>query len=349
LAFPLPRVITKAPGLLSLRYIFTHRVRNETGFIKLFVCLATRLEKRNFWCIIYTLYTRTRRICKQDLQRGPEYMKKIGYLGPRGTFSHEAMKKYIGETPYISRDYPTIPDIFAAMQEGKLDEAIVPIENSIEGAVNATMDMMSQDNGLWIRAEVIIPVREHLLAKKGTDISDIKVVLSHPQPLGQCRRFLAEQLPDAVIKASCSTAAAAEEAAASSGDTAAIGSRAAAEVYGLEILREDIQDHDSNFTRFVVLGSEDAEKTGNDKTSIIFSTEDKPGSLYRILEIFNLWDINMTRIESRPAKNRLGRYIFFVDVLGHRDEDDLRDALTMVKRKTSFFKVLGSYPVSETV
>ena len=235
-------------------------------------------------------------------------MKKIGYLGPRGTFSHEAMKKYIGETPYISRDYPTIPDIFAAMQEGKLDEAIVPIENSIEGAVNATMDMMSQDNGLWIRAEVIIPVREHLLAKKGTDISDIKVVLSHPQPLGQCRRFLAEQLPDAVIKASCSTAAAAEEAAASS-VIRAIGSRAAAEVYGLEILREDIQDHDSNFTRFVVLAVK-MRKTRNDKTSIIFSTEDKPGSLYRIFEIFNLWDINMTRIESRPAKNRLGRYIF---------------------------------------
>ena len=141
-----------------------------------------------------------------------------------------------------------------------------------------------------------------------------------------------------------STAAA--EVAAGTGDMAAIGSRAAAEAYDLEILREDIQDHDSNFTRFIVLGGSDAVRTGNDKTSLIFSTEDKPGSLYRILEIFNLWDINMTRIESRPARSGLGRYIFFVDVLGHREDDDLRDALTMVKRKASFLKILGSYPVS---
>jgi prephenate dehydratase len=276
-------------------------------------------------------------------------MKRIGYLGPRGTFSHEAMKKYTGQAPYISRDYPTIPDIFAAMQDGQLDEVIVPIENSIEGAVNVTMDMMTQENGLWIRAEIVIPVREHLLAKKGTEIPRIRTVLSHPQPLGQCRRFLAENLPDAAIKTTHSTAAAAEEVADGAGDMAAIGSRAAAEVYGLEILREDIQDHDNNFTRFIVLGGSDAERTGNDKTSLIFSTEDKPGSLYRILEIFNLWDINMTRIESRPAKNRLGRYIFFVDVLGHREDDDLRDALTMVKRKTSFLKILGSYPVSASL
>lgn len=273
-------------------------------------------------------------------------MKRIGYLGPKGTFSHEAMKKYTGQAAYISRDYPRIPDIFAAMQDGQLDEAIVPIENSIEGAVNATMDMMTLDNGLWIRAEVVIPVREHLLARKGTDLADIRTVISHPQPLGQCRRFLSENLPDAVLKAAHSTAAAAEEVASGPGDMAAIGSRAAAEAYDLEILREDIQDHDNNITRFIVLGRSDAERTGNDKTSIIFSTEDKPGSLYRVLQIFNLWDINMTRIESRPTKNRLGRYIFFVDLLGHREDDDLRDALTMVKRKTSFLKILGSYPVS---
>lgn len=273
-------------------------------------------------------------------------MKRIGYLGPKGTFSHEAMEKYTGQAPYTARDYPTIPDIFTAMQDGQLDEAIVPIENSIEGAVNVTMDMLTQENGLWIRAEVVIPVREHLLVKKGTDIPDIRTVISHPQPLGQCRRFLSENLPDAVLKVAHSTAAAAEEVAAGAGDMAAIGSRAAAEAYGLDVLRQDIQDHDSNFTRFVVLGRSDAERTGNDKTSIVFSTEDKPGSLYRILQIFNLWDINMTRIESRPAKNRLGRYIFFVDLLGHREDDDLRDALTMVKRKTSFLKILGSYPVS---
>ncbi len=275
-------------------------------------------------------------------------MIRIGYLGPKGTFSHEAMINYTGQSPYISAEYPSISEIFTAMLDGELDEAIVPIENSIEGAVNATMDMISQDTELMIKAEVVISVREHLLVQRGTDISKISYVLSHPQPLGQCRRYLAERLPHALTKASYSTASAAQEVAAGSGDTAAIGSKTAAEVYGLEIIEEDIQDYNNNFTRFVVLSRTDAVRTGNDKTSLLFSTEDKPGSLYRILDIFNLWDINMTRIESRPAKNRLGRYVFFVDVLGHREDEDLKDALLMVSRKTSFLKILGSYPISPT-
>jgi prephenate dehydratase len=153
-------------------------------------------------------------------------------------------------------------------------------------------------------------------------------------------------MPYAQTRVVSSTAAAAEETAAGSGDIAAIASRTAAEVYGLEVIKEDIQDHDNNYTRFIIIARDDAARTGNDKTSIVFSTEDTPGSLYRVLGIFNLWDINMTRIESRPAKNKLGRYVFFVDIEGHRDDEDLRDALTMVKRKTTFLRILGSYPVS---
>jgi prephenate dehydratase len=233
-----------------------------------------------------------------------------------------------------------------AFAQNTLDEAVVPMENSIEGAVNATMDMISQDTELMIKAEIIIPVRACLLAKKGTDIADIRFVLSHPQPLGQCRRFLYSNMPYAQTRVVSSTAAAAEETAAGSGDIAAIASRTAAEVYGLEVIKEDIQDHDNNYTRFIIIARNDAARTGNDKTSIVFSTEDTPGSLYRVLGIFNLWDINMTRIESRPAKNKLGRYVFFVDIEGHRDDEDLRDALTMVKRKTTFLRILGSYPVS---
>ncbi|NLK86706.1 MAG: prephenate dehydratase [Clostridiaceae bacterium] len=273
-------------------------------------------------------------------------MKRVGYLGPKGTFSHEALKKYIGSKKCVSVDFASIPEIFMAFAQNMLDEAVVPLENSIEGAVNATMDMISQDTGLMIKAEIIIPVRACLLAKKGTDIADIRFVLSHPQPLGQCRRFLCSSMSHAQTKAVSSTAAAAEEAAAGSGDIAAIASRTAAEVYGLDILKEDIQDQDNNFTRFIIIAKDDAARTGNDKTSIVFSTEDAPGSLYRVLGIFSLWDINMTRIESRPAKNKLGRYIFFVDIEGHREDEDLRDALTMVKKKTSFLRILGSYPVS---
>lgn len=273
-------------------------------------------------------------------------MKRVGYLGPKGTFSHEALKKYIGQEACISVDFTSIPEIFIAFAQNMLDEAVVPMENSIEGAVNATMDMISQETELSIKAEIVIPVRACLLAKKCVDISDIRFVLSHPQPLGQCRRFLSVNMPHALAKAVSSTAAAAEEVAGGSGDTAAIASKTAAEVYGLDVIREDIQDYDNNYTRFIVIAKDDAARTGNDKTSIVFSTEDTPGSLYRVLDIFNLWDINMTRIESRPAKNKLGRYVFFVDIEGHREDEDLRDALTMVRRKTSFLRILGSYPVS---
>lgn len=272
-------------------------------------------------------------------------MLKIGYLGPRGTFSHEALKKYTVEMAHIAVDFPSIPEIFMAVQNNIVDEAIVPIENSIEGAVNATMDMIALEVDLLIKAELIIPIREHLLIKKGTDISKIKYVLSHPQPLGQCRKFLSGQLPYAEARVVYSTAAAAEEVAKGTGDCAAIGALAAAEAYDLDIAQKDIQDHDNNHTRFIIVGCSDTARTGSDRTSIAFSTDDEPGSLYRILSIFNLWNINLSRIESRPAKNKLGRYIFFVDLIGHREDEDLRDALTMVKKKTSFFRFLGSYPI----
>lgn len=272
-------------------------------------------------------------------------MVKIGYLGPRGTFSHEALKKYASGMEYTAAEFSSIPEIIAAVRDNIADEAIVPIENSIEGAVNATMDMIGLEVDLLIKAELIIPIREHLMVRKGTDIHGIKYVLSHPQPLGQCRNFLAGQLPYAQVQVACSTAAAAEEVAKGAPGYAAVGSLAAAEAYGLEIVKKDIQDNDNNHTRFVVVGRTQTARTGKDRTSIAFSTDDVPGSLYKILGIFNLWDINLSRIESRPAKNKLGRYIFFVDLIGHREDENLKDALTMVKKKTSFFKFLGSYPI----
>jgi len=271
-------------------------------------------------------------------------MLKIGFLGPKGTFSHEAMEKYTALGSYTSYEYYTIPDMFNAIQRQDIDEAIVPIENSIEGAVNATMDMLASEEDLKIKGEIVVPIKQNLLAKKGTSFNDIRCILSHPQPIGQCRMYINSNFAGVEIKYVYSTAGAAEEVARGDIGLAAIASLKAAEVYGLEVLARNIQDADNNFTRFIVIAKSDSERTGNDKTSIIFSTENRPGSLYRVLDIFNLWDINMTRIESRPAKDQLGRYIFFVDIIGHRDDDDIRDALTMVKRKTSFFKFLGSYP-----
>ena len=272
-------------------------------------------------------------------------MLKIGFLGPKGTFSQEALLEYVGDNKtYKAVEFTTIGDLLLAVQSKIVDEAVVPMENSLEGAVNATLDMLATEVNIKIKSELTLAIRQNLLVRENTEVKDIRYILSHPQAIGQCRKYLNKNFPDAYIKYVYSTAAAAEEVAKGSGDSAAIGSMAAARVYGLKVIARGIQDGNTNLTRFVVVSTEDSARTGRDKTSIVFSTEDKPGSLYRILDIFNLWDINMTRIESRPAKNQLGRYIFFIDVLGHRDDEDLADALRMVKRKTSFYKFLGSYP-----
>ncbi|HPD01490.1 MAG TPA: prephenate dehydratase, partial [Acetivibrio sp.] len=268
-------------------------------------------------------------------------MIKTGFLGPKGTFSQEAMIVYTkGNSEYSGVDYSTMTDLITAVSKGEIDEAVVPIENSLEGAVSTTMDMLATEPDIKIKAEVIIPISQNLLIKKGTRIENIKYILSHPQAVGQCRKYIDSNFPGAVIKYLYSTAEAAKEVAEGMADMAAVGSKAAAAVYDLEILRESIQDNNNNLTRFIVISKKEAHKSIKNKTSIVFSTENKPGSLYRILDIFSLWDINMTRIESRPAKNKLGRYIFFVDIEGHAEDEDVRDALTMVKRKTSFYKFL---------
>lgn len=293
-------------------------------------------------------------------------MHKIGFLGPKGTFSQEAVEYYMAKlvekgvnnkevfNSHNIKECPfnSIRDIFFALQNDDIDEAIVPIENSIEGAVNETLDLLATDLTLIIKGDFTIPIRQNLLVRGNTKLGNIKYILSHPQPIGQCKDFIYENLPRAEIKLIYSTAGAAEIVA--KGEyglqAAAIGSFIAAKEYGLKILMENIQDKENNFTRFVIISKEAvhleliAENLGKYKTSVVFSTENKPGSLYRILEIFNLWDINMTRIESRPAKKQLGQYIFFVDIEGNTRDNDVRDALTMVKRKTSFFKLLGSYP-----
>ncbi len=273
-------------------------------------------------------------------------MLKIGFLGPKGTFSHEAVKEYIENMmDYEINEFNTIPDLMVAVSEGLLDEAVLPIENSLEGAVTSTLDMFAEDLNIIIKAELIIPINLNLLAKRNTKREDIKIILSHPQPIGQCRKYTNANYPLTEIRPVLSTAAAAEEVSNGDGTTAAIGSSIAGELYNLQILDSNIQDGGNNYTRFVVISKEKSNKSEHDKTSIVFSTDNQPGSLYRILDIFNIWDINMTKIESRPSKEQLGKYIFYVDIIGHQEEDDIKDALSMVRRKTSFLKILGSYPI----
>ena len=270
---------------------------------------------------------------------------RVGYLGPKGTFSHQAAEAHVRGQDVDVVPYNTITELILALNNKDIDEAVVPIENSIEGAVNTTLDMLAWDVDLYIKKEIIVPIEQNLMARHKQQ--RISRIISHPQAIGQCREFLKKHFPHIPVQYTYSTAQAAGQVASSNEDWAAIASKKAAEEYGLQILHASIQDNDSNVTRFIVLGHEFEEHADKSKTSIIFSTDNRPGSLYRILQILNLWDINMTKIESRPAKDSLGRYIFFVDIEGHWQDEDVQDALTMIKKKTSFFKMLGSYPVEQ--
>lgn len=274
-------------------------------------------------------------------------MKTLGFLGPDGTFTQQAALNYCRQNPRRMVEYSSIPDVIWATQRGEVDEGLVPIENSIEGAVNATLDMLAHEVDLLIRAELVLPVRQCLMARQGLRIEDIAEIFSHPQALAQCQGFVRSHLPHAVSHAVYSTAAAAKMVAESCEKWAAIAMPSAAQRWGLNILAVDIQDSCDNATRFIVLDKEPAPSCHPSKTSIIFSVEDRPGSLYRALKVFADNGINLTRIESRPAKKVLGQYLFFVDLIGHSQDDIVCKCLEIISSNSSFYKYLGSYPLWE--
>ncbi|WP_405270768.1 prephenate dehydratase [Methanobrevibacter sp.] len=265
-------------------------------------------------------------------------MPLISFLGPKGTFTHEAAN-IMGDN-LIS--YCTIPAVMESVVNGKSSYGVVPIENSIEGPVGITLDSLAHKFDLKIFKEIIIPINQNLIVNPGTEMEDIEDVYSHSQAIAQCQEFISHNKiqPHYAI----STANAAKSII---GDKtkAAIGNSKAAEIYDLEILKHNIQDTDNNETRFVVVSKEDHEPTGADKTSIIFSIyEDKPGALYDVLGIFQKNGINLTKIESRPSKKGLGKYLFFIDYIGHRKDAIFEDIINEIDEKTYFLKVLGSYP-----
>lgn len=220
---------------------------------------------------------------------------------------------------------------------------VVPIENSIEGPVGITLDSLAHKYDLKIFKEIIIPINQNLIVNPGTVMEDVEDVYSHAQAIAQCQEFISQNKiqPHYAV----STARAAKDIIGYK-SKAAIGNSKTAELYGLEILKSNIQDMDNNETRFVVLSKADHEPTGSDKTSIIFSIyEDKPGSLYEILGIFQKNNINLTKIESRPSKKGLGKYLFFVDFEGHKNESVVKDIIHEISQKTYFLKILGSYPI----
>jgi prephenate dehydratase len=266
---------------------------------------------------------------------------RVAYLGPPGTFSEEAVARCDLATERVP--YATFADAYRAVRRGEVEGALLPIENSIEGSVGATLDLLIAEPGPLLRRELLLPVRQHLLARAGTRLADVKRVLSHPQPFGQCRRFLQERLPGAALEPTHSTADAARKVAAGEPDAAAIGSRAAAERYGLSVLAESIQDVDENFTRFVLVAAQDEAPTGKDRTSIAFTLDrDRPGGLYEILGELARRGINLSKVESRPMKEALGHYVFFLDFEAHRL--DAADALEGVRGLVHRLWLLGSYP-----
>jgi len=269
--------------------------------------------------------------------------KKIAYLGPPGTFSEEAALKYDEKAQLLA--FFTIPAVASAVETGIADEGIVPIENSLEGSVTDTLDLLIHDSRLLINRELVLPIDHHLLVKPDTETIDIKVIYSHPQALAQCRRFLERCFPKAEMVAALSTAAAVEQMMSSPVPAGAIGNNRAAMLYGARPLAKNIQDRSPNVTRFVVLTLHDSPPTGNDKTSLCFSfSEDHPGLLTSVLQEFAEHDINLSKVESRPSKEGLGKYIFLVDVDGHRKDPLVGEVLGRVEQKTSLLKIFGSYP-----
>ncbi len=271
--------------------------------------------------------------------------KRLAYFGPAGTFSEDAALAYDPGARLMP--FATIAAVASAVEAGMADEGVVPIENSLEGAVSATLDLLIHESSLVILREVILPIDHYLMAKAGTQVGDVVAVYSHPQALGQCRKFLERCFPKAQLVASLSTAAAVEEMLGSSVTAAAIAPRRAAELYGAQILASRIQDQASNETRFVVLAKKDHESTGHDKTSICFYIPaDRPGALVEILQEFSQRKINLAKIESRPSRESLGRYFFLVDLEGHRTDPLVAEALAAVQAMASIFKLFGSYPRS---
>ncbi|BBB89935.1 MAG TPA: prephenate dehydratase [Methylomusa anaerophila] len=269
----------------------------------------------------------------------------IGYLGPQGTYSEEvALNIYRGEFGRFV-PYNSICAAIQGVEGGEISECLVPIENSLEGSVNITMDTLAHEVDLAITREIVWSIRHSLLLKSGT--KDVKTIISHPQALAQCRQYLSRQYPNAELKSVASTAEAVYLVASGVKGGAAIGSRRAGEIYSLTSVDDDIQDNPNNCTRFVALSRTPVNPGGqNCKTSLVCKIQgDRPGSLCDILQEFAARGVNLTRIESRPARAGLGMYIFFFDMEGSMEDDHVKTAVNAVKAKCQWFKNFGSYSV----
>ena len=269
-----------------------------------------------------------------------ESRMRVSYLGPESTFTHEAARRSFGSSIELE-PAATVAEVFARVESGEAEHGVVPVENSMEGAVTHTLDEL-MNSPLKICGEVYLPVVQNLLSKEPS-LERIHTVCSHPMALTQAGSWLRRELPDVKLEKADSTAAAARRAIAERG-VAAVGSTLAAEVNGLTVLASNIQDARANMTRFIVLGRNWAGPTGRDKTSVVFSVKDRPGVLKDALSGFAEAGINFTKIESRPSRKRAWTYVFFADFQGHPEEERVRLALEGLEEHCPYVSLIGAYP-----
>ena len=275
---------------------------------------------------------------------------RVAYLGPAGTFSEDALRAAVAGSSVEPLPAPTIYDAIVAVDDGRADRALVPFENSIEGSVRATLDALAFDApSVAIVGEHDQPIANSLIARSELDLARIEVVLSHPQASAQCARFIRDELPQADVRAAASTADAVREVSASEKPWAALGAAGAAAIYGCVVLREGVEDDAGNVTRFVWLAPAGTRPTGDGpwKTTLCFSElgADHPGALVEALTEFSSREVNLTRIESRPLRQGLGRYMFFIDLEGAAEAPAVAAAVEALRAKAENVRVLGSYPV----
>lgn len=274
--------------------------------------------------------------------------EKVAFLGPLGTFSHAAVERYFGHGDSSERiSVATIDDVFLEVEAGKATHGVVPVENSTEGAVNNTLDCLI-DTSLGIIGEIYLPIEHNLLLQDGSSLAGICRIVSHKQSLGQCRLWLRTHYPDIELCEVSSNAEAARLAAVDK-TTAAIAGEMAARNFGLNIVFPRIQDRRNNTTRFLIMSrARQTAPTGNDKTSILVYTENKPGALFRLLEPFDRYQVSLTRIETRPARDDMWSYVFFIDFEGHMNDESVRGVFQQLAGRAVKIKNLGSFPRAQS-
>lgn len=265
---------------------------------------------------------------------------KVAYLGPPGTFTHVASLKQFGASA-AAIAVNTIKDVFNEVERGRADYGVVPIENSTEGVVTHTLDLLA-DSQLKIAGEIVQEISHYLLSRSGV-LADVKRIYSHPQPIAQCRGWLAQHVPNIPLVEVSSTARAAEMCR-DEPEAAAIASEVAARLYGLSVIQKRIEDNPNNTTRFLLIAPRAPERTGRDKTSIMVSVQDRVGALYDMLKPFAEFGLSLTKIESRPSRRKAWEYYFYIDVEGHVDDEPVKKALDALRPHCQVLKVLGSYP-----